>query len=110
MQRFLLNLYERASLSLGIAGLNGSDWNPKCKLSFSCSSILCYLHSRSATQPQKQKIAPVHQGSLAASCCLVAERDDPMPAGLLGLLLFGTFHAVNTKASYPVEKRSHQND
>ena len=110
MQQFFLNLCERASLSLGIAGLNGSDWNPRSKSSFLCSSILCYLQSRSATQPQKQKIVLVHQGSLAASCCLVAEREDPMPAALLGLLLFKTFSAISTKVSCAVGTRFHQND
>lgn len=97
MQQFFLNLYERASLSLGIAGLNGSDWN-----------LFMFFHLVLFTEQichaaVKAEDTLVYRSSLAASCCLGAEREAPMPAGLLGLLLFRTFCAVNTKASDAVE-------
>lgn len=75
-QQFFLKLCARALLSLGKAGLCGSDLNSRCKLSFLCSSTLCYLQSRPALQPRQQKILLVHTGSLAASCSLIAERED----------------------------------
>lgn len=46
----------------------------------------------------------------AASCCLAAEREEPMPAGLLGLLLSRTFCAVSSKVCNAAEARSYQND
>lgn len=52
----------------------------------------------------------MHQGSLAASCCLLAGREDPVPAGLLGLLLFRTSNVFISKLSNALETRSHQND
>lgn len=79
--------------------------NPGVNHPFFCSSILCYLQSRTAKQPGKQRTALVYRRSLAASCCLGAEREEPMPAALLGLLLFRTFCAVDAKVSDAVKTR-----